>query len=65
MLPLQRQYTENSKKIFPEMKQHGLSTNTYIYVSVSHFFIPNRSAYSAVGKIGGPIVGIHKSLTDT
>jgi hypothetical protein len=54
-------YTENSKKIFPEMRPHVLSPNYYIYVSVSHLYINshNRSAYSAAGKIGVPIVGIY------
>jgi hypothetical protein len=33
--------TENSKKIFPEMKPHGLSPYSYIfYVSASYLFIP-------------------------
>ncbi len=37
---LQRQYTENLKQIFPEMKLHGLSPYSYIYVSVSDLYIP-------------------------
>ncbi len=36
---LQRQYTENSKHIFPEMKLRGLSPDSYIYVSVSDLYI--------------------------
>ncbi len=37
---LQRQYTENSKQIFPEMKLRGLIPNSYIYVSVSDLSFP-------------------------
>jgi hypothetical protein len=37
---LQRQYTENSKQIFPEIKLRGLSPNSYIHVSVSDLYIP-------------------------
>jgi hypothetical protein len=47
---LQRQYTENSKKIFPEMKLRGLSANSYIHVSASDLYSHDRSAYSAAGK---------------
>jgi hypothetical protein len=32
--------TENSKQIFPEMKLCGLSTNSFIHVSVSDLYIP-------------------------
>ncbi len=59
---LQRQFTENSKQIFPEIKLRGLSPNSYFYVSVSDLYIPT---------IGLPIlvqenrcVGIYKSVTD-
>ncbi len=31
-------YTGHSKKIFPKMKLHGLSPNSYIHVSVSDLF---------------------------
>jgi hypothetical protein len=34
---LQRYYTENSKKIFPEMKLRGLIPNSYIHVSVRKY----------------------------
>ncbi len=37
---LQRHFTENSKRIFPEMKLRGLSPNCYIHVSVSDLYIP-------------------------
>jgi hypothetical protein len=36
-------YTENSKQIFPEMKLRGLSSNSYIHVSVSDLYIPTIS----------------------
>jgi hypothetical protein len=44
---LQRQYTESSKQIFPEMKLRGLVPNSYINVLVSDLCIP---------KIGLPIL---------
>jgi hypothetical protein len=59
---LQRDYTENSKQIFPEMKLRGLSPNSYIHVSVSDLYIP---------RIDLPILlqenrwTIYKVLTDT
>jgi hypothetical protein len=63
---LQRQYTENLKQIFPEMKLRGLSPSSYIHVSVSNLYIP---------MIGLPILlqekrwtdrgNIYKSLTET
>jgi hypothetical protein len=37
---LQRQYTENSKQIFPEMKLRRLNPNSYNHVSVSNLYIP-------------------------
>ncbi len=54
-LTLQMQRTENSKPIFPEMKLCGLDPNFNIPLS-------QQTQYS---KIGGPTVGIYKSLTDT
>jgi hypothetical protein len=63
---LQRYYTENSKHIFPEKELRGHSPNSYIHVSVSDLHIPTRSVcLFCCKKIGGPIVGIYKSLTDT
>jgi hypothetical protein len=62
---MQRQCTENSKQIFPEMKLHGLSPNSYINVSVSDLYILTVGLHILLQKIGGPIVGIYKSLTDT
>ncbi len=37
---LQRQYTENSKQIYPEMKLLVLLSNAYIHASVSDFYSP-------------------------
>jgi hypothetical protein len=36
---LQRQYTENLKLLFPEMKLRRLSPNSYSHVSVSVLYI--------------------------
>jgi hypothetical protein len=49
---LETHCSENSKQIFPEMKLRGHVSNYYIQVSVSR-------------KIGGPIVKLNNSLTDT
>ncbi len=58
--------TENSKQIFPEMKLRGLVPNVYIHVSVSDLYIPTIGPQTCkCSKLGGPIVGIYKSLTDT
>ncbi len=48
---LQRHNTENSKQIFPEGELRGPSTNFYIHVSVSDFYIPTVALpFSAAGK---------------
>ncbi len=57
--------TENFKQIFPEMKLRGLVPNFYIHVSVSDLYIYTIGPQMQYRKIGGPIVGIYKSLTDT
>ncbi len=64
---LQRHYTENSNQIFPEMKLCGLVSNSYVHVSVSDLYIPTIGLPILLQekKIGGPIVGIYKSLTDS
>ncbi len=62
---LQRHCTENSKQILPEMKLSGLFTNSYIHVSVSDLYIPTIGPQTQYSKIGRPIMGIYKSLTDT
>ncbi len=56
--------TENWKQIFPEMKLLRLVPNVYIHVFVSDFYIPTIGPQTQYSKIGGPIVGIYKSLTD-
>jgi hypothetical protein len=64
---LQRHYTENSNQIFPETKLCGLVSNSYVHVSVSDLYIPTIGLPVLLQekKIGGPIVGIFKSLTDS
>ncbi len=48
------------------MKLRGLVLNSYIHVSVSNFYIPKIGLPILLQEnIGGPIVGIYKSLTDT
>ncbi len=51
---LQRQYTENLRQLFPEMKLRVLIPNSYIHVSVRDLYTvlssPDRSAYSAARK---------------
>jgi hypothetical protein len=47
------------------MKLRGLVPNSYIHVSVSDLYIFPRSVVRSSWKeIGGPILGIYKSLTD-
>jgi hypothetical protein len=58
---LHKYYTENSKHIFPEKELRGLSPSSYMHVSVCDLYIPTIG----LPKIGGPIVGVHKSLIDT
>jgi hypothetical protein len=62
---LQIHFTENSKQIIPEMKLRGLVHNFYIHVSVSNLCIPMIGPQMQYRKIGGPIVGIYKWLTDS
>jgi hypothetical protein len=63
------------------MKLHGLSPNSYVHASVSDvlpekklrdlslserfIYSHDRSAYLLQNNIGGPIVGIYKSFTET
>ncbi len=56
--------TENLKQIFPEMKLRGLVPNFYVHVSVSDLYISMIGPQMQYRKIGGPIVGLYKSLTD-
>jgi hypothetical protein len=47
------------------MKLCDLATNFYIHVSVSDLYIPNTGPQTQYSQIGGQIMGIYKSLTDT
>jgi hypothetical protein len=51
--------------VFPEMKLCGLIPNSYIQVSESDLYIPGSVYLFGCSKIGRPILGIYKSLTDT
>ncbi len=62
---LQRHWTENWNKIFPERKLCGHSPNYYIQISMSDFYIPTKTVcLFGCRKKGGPILGIYKSQTD-
>jgi hypothetical protein len=52
-------------QIFPEMKLRGLVPSFHIHVSVSDLCFPTIGPPILLQKIGGRIVGIYKSLTDT
>ncbi len=62
MTTQQRHCAKNLKQILPEMKLRSLVPNSFIHVSLSGLCIPTISGCS---QIGGLIVGIYKSLTDT
>jgi hypothetical protein len=47
------------------MKLCGPIPNSYIHVSVSDLYIPAIVCLVCCRKIGGPIVGVCKLLTDT
>jgi hypothetical protein len=49
--------------MFPEMKLRDLVPNFHIHVSVSDLYIPTIGTPTQYSKIGGPIVGMYKSLT--
>jgi hypothetical protein len=51
--------------IFPEEELHGLSPNFHIHVSVSDLYIPTFGSLFSWSRIGRPIRGIYKSLTET
>ncbi len=53
------------KKYSQVMKLRGLIPSFYIHVSVSILYIPTIGPQTQYSKIGGPIVGIYKSVTDT
>jgi hypothetical protein len=65
MLAQMCSHCKNLKQIFPEKELCGLSPNSYIHVSVSYLYIPQSVCLFFCRKIGGPIVGINKSFTDT
>ncbi len=64
-LRLRAHFNENSIYVFPEKELRGLSPNFHIHVSVSDLYIPRISPHISCSRIGRPIVGIYKSLTDT
>ncbi len=47
------------------MKLRGIIPNFYVHVSVNDLYIPTIGPQTQYSKIGGPIIGIYKSLTDT
>jgi hypothetical protein len=49
-----RQYTENSKQTFPEMKLRSLSPNSYIHVLWAIYLFPRLVCLFCCRKIGGP-----------
>jgi hypothetical protein len=62
--PLQRINTENLKQIIPEKELRSHSPNFHIHVSVSDSYIPTIDLPILRQEMCGPILGIHKSLTD-
>ncbi len=62
---LQRQNTEILKQIFPEKEYWGLSPNFHIHASVSDLYIFTIGLPVLLEEICRPILGLHKSLTDT
>jgi hypothetical protein len=62
---LQRQNTDISKQIFPEKEYRGLCPNIHIHVSVIDLYIPTIGLPILLEEICRPLLGLHKSLTDT
>jgi hypothetical protein len=58
-------WAENPIYVFQEMKLAGLISNSYIHVHLSDLYIPGILLPIWLPKIGSPILGIYKSLTDT
>jgi hypothetical protein len=54
---------ENLKQIFPKIKRRGLVPNFYICERFI-YCIPTIGPQTQYSKIGGPIVGMYKSLTE-
>ncbi len=48
-----------------KVEYRGLSPNFHIHVSVSELYFPTMELPFLLEEICGPILGIHKSLTDT
>jgi hypothetical protein len=61
---LQRENTEISKQIFPELEWRGLSPNFHIHASVSDLYNPMISLPILLEEICRPILGLYKLLTD-
>ncbi len=57
--------TKKFKQIFSERKLRGLVPNFCMHVSVSDLYIPPIGPPILLHCVCGPIVGIHKSITDT
>jgi hypothetical protein len=66
---MQRHNTKHLKQIFPEKELCCHSPNSYIHVSVSdlYMYIPiiGLPILLQENTVGGPIVGMDRSLTDT
>jgi hypothetical protein len=57
--------TKSPIYVFPEIKRRGLVPYSYIDLSMIDLYIPRIVCLFGCSKIGRPILGIYKSLTDT
>ncbi len=62
---VQKKIKISPKKIFKKKEVRGLSTNFHIHVSGSDLYNFRIGPHIYCSRIGRPIVGIYKSLTDT